>query len=52
MITNNVPFLKPTESYSTPATEGPTNAPSEKEAVHSPESMPYVPISSLNPAAL
>lgn len=51
-MTNKVPFLNPTESYNTPAIDGPIKAPRENEAVQSPERIPYVPMSSLNPAAL
>jgi hypothetical protein len=49
---NSVPLRKPTVSYSTPATEGPTNAPSEKKEAHSPDTIPYVAMSSGNPLAL
>lgn len=52
MMTNKVPFLNPTESYKTPAIDGPMKAPRENEAVQSPDRIPYVPTSSLKPAAL
>jgi hypothetical protein len=49
---NRVPFRNPIVSYSTPPTEGPTNAPREKKEAQSPATIPYVVMSSGNPLDL
>lgn len=52
LMTNKVPYLKPTLSNRIPAADGPMKAPKENEADHKPDSIPYVPMSSLKPAEL